>query len=506
MFPSDAALRREQHVRAGAAIGIAAAAIAIGGATSLQPHLAVAGAAAAMLVAGALIVPLAWLPGSALVLFLALPTAYLPLPLLLSRFFTPSVIVFAVWAIRVLVTRRNAQPTAFGKWWGRVALGLTCWLLLGSLTSLSTQRSIAWVIVFGFTVLAAGAAAIASGDETRQSFERAWLWSALVFGALGCMEGVTHWNPLASHYEIDGIVITQHWSVYRIETTLGHPLMNALVFATLAAGAGMIALTRPRPLSVAAALCSAGAVTFTASRAGALALVLGIGVGVVCVFFSRTTRPAWRIAAVLGLVLAAVGVWSSPVLRHREASKEGQVSSADRYGLTDAAWRIVQHDSYAGSGPGTSQRRLEQDEPKTLVLENSPLQLLVSTGVPGALALATLLAGATRTAIRRRRWEGAAALVAAVVVSSGFNGWDQVPVTLVMLGAAIVLALTGDAKHAGPRNGPSSVPATNVEKPGMKEGSCSALPMRRRSATPTPVVRRMSGSGDRFSESRRKKR
>jgi hypothetical protein len=369
------------------------------------------------------------------------------LPLLISRFFTPSVVVLGVWALRVLLARRDVRPTAFDRWWRVVALGLMCWLLVGSLTGLAPQRSLAWSIVFASVVLGAGAAANSSGGETRHAFERVWLWSALIFGLLGCVEGLTHWNPLAAHYEVDGTVITQHWSVYRIETTLGHPLMNALVFATLAAGAGMIALTRPKPLSVAAALCSAGAVVFTGSRAGALALVLGIGVGVLCVFFSRTTRPAWRVAAVLVVVLAGVGVWTSPVLQHREASKEGQVSSAYRYGLTDIAWRIVQQDSYTGSGPGTSQRRLEEDFSKTLVLENSPLQLLVSTGVPGVLAFAALLLGASWTAIRRRRWEGAAAVVAAVVVSSGFNGWDQVPVTLVMLGAALILALSGDATN-----------------------------------------------------------
>jgi hypothetical protein len=318
----------------------------------------------------------------------------------------------------------------------------------------------AWSIVLAATLLATGAAAASSDLETRRAFERAWLWLAVVFGLLGCIEGLTHWNPLASHYQVDGSVIRQHWSVYRIETTLGHPLMNALAFATLAAGAGMIALTRARPLSVAAALSSSGAVAFTGSRAGALALVLGIGVGVLCALFSRTTRPAWRMAAVVALALVSVGVWYAPVLRQREASKEGRVSSTYRYQLLDVAWRIVQNDSYVGSGPGTSQRRLEQDTPRTLVLEDSPLQVLVSLGIPGCLGFFTLLGTATWTAIRRQRWEGAAAVVAATVVSTGFNGWDQVPVTLVMVGAAVVLAL------AGGRSGGQNVEKVTLDSSG----------------------------------------
>lgn len=450
MSPSDVLSNPDERLRVVAGIAIGAAAIAVGGVASVNPRLAVAGAAATLLVTFALTVPCAWLPGCALALFLTLPTAYLPLPLLLGRFFTPSVVVLGVWAVRVLAANRHVRASAFGKWWRVVASGLACWLLLGSLSSLTPQRSAAWSLVLVAVVIAAGAAAESSGDETRHAFERSWVWSALVFGVIGCAEGLTHWNPLASHYEVNGSLITQHWSVYRIETTLGHPLMNALVFATLAAGAGMIALTRPRPLSVTAAVFSSGAVAFTGSRAGALALVLGIGVGVLSAFFSRTTRPGWRIAAVIALVVVGVGVWTSPVLRHREASKEGQMSSAYRTGLTSIAWTIVRHDSYVGSGPGTSQRRLEQDEPKTLVLENSPLQLLVSLGVPGVFAFGTLLAGATWTAIRRRRWEGAAALVAGTVVASGFNGWDQVPVTLVVLGAALVLALAGDRRAVRP--------------------------------------------------------
>jgi hypothetical protein len=420
----------------------------------------IAAAAAALLTTFALVVPAGWLPGCALALFLAVPTAYLPLPLLASHFFTPSVVVFGVWAARVLVGKPRSRNNPPVRWWRFVASALGCWLVVGSLTSLSPQRSMAWSIVLAATLLGTGAAAASSDLETRRAFERAWLWLAVVFGLLGCIEGLTHWNPLASHYQVDGSVIRQHWSVYRIETTLGHPLMNALAFATLAAGAGMIALTRARPLSVAAALSSSGAVAFTGSRAGALALVLGIGVGVLCALFSRTTRPAWRMAAVVALALVSVGVWYAPVLRQREASKEGRVSSTYRYQLLDVAWRIVQNDSYVGSGPGTSQRRLEQDAPRTLVLEDSPLQLLVSLGIPGCLGFFTLLGTATWTAIRRQRWEGAAAVVAATVVSTGFNGWDQVPVTLVMVGAAVVLAL------AGGRSGGQNVEKVTLDSSG----------------------------------------
>src|SRR5262249_18155523 len=161
-----------------------------------------------------------------------------------------------VWAMRVLMRRKYDRVTALGRWWRPVSSALACWLLFGSLTSLSPQRSLAWSVVFGSAFLAAGAAAESSEMKTRQAFERAWLWSALVFGALGCAEGLTHWNPLAPHYKIDGSAITQHWSVYRIETTLGHPLVNAMVFATLGAGAAMIALARPTRFSAAAALCS----------------------------------------------------------------------------------------------------------------------------------------------------------------------------------------------------------------------------------------------------------
>jgi hypothetical protein len=86
--------------------------------------------------------------------------------------------------------------------------------------------------------------------------------------------------------------------------------------------------------------------------------------------------------------------------------------------------------------------------------------VLVSLGIPGCLGFFTLLGTATWTAIRRQRWEGAAAVVAATVVSTGFNGWDQVPVTLVMVGAAVVLAL------AGGRSGGQNVEKVTLDSSG----------------------------------------
>ena len=214
-------------------------------------------------------------------------------------------------------------------------------------------------------------------------------------------EGVTQWNPLAAHYTVDGQPLVQKWAVYRVETTLGHPLVNAMFFATSAAVMTMLAIEKPTRWRVTAAMLSTSGLVFTASRTGVIGLSLGIGVALVAMTFSRRTHDrtqdhrdqpsSWR-----------------PHRRLSVSDPQGARSVSRSSGI-DA--RTVQRDTRLARGDpwrtGTSDP--DQAPPsaesigagRSLVLENSLLQLGVSTGLPGVAVLFVLLGAVAGTAVRR---------------------------------------------------------------------------------------------------------
>src|SRR5262249_50064731 len=144
---------------------------------------------------------------------------------------------------------------------------------------------------------------------------------------------------------------------------------------------------------------------------------------------------------------ALVVVFQSPILRERDRSAEAQASATYRSNVMRESLSVIRADGYLGSGPGTSQRRIDQSG-KPLVLENSLLQLRVSPGLPGVALLLVLLSAAAGTAVRRSRWDAFAGLIACVVAATGFNAWDAIPDTLALLGLVIVLALTPEKRLA----------------------------------------------------------
>jgi polysaccharide biosynthesis protein PslJ len=418
------------------AIGIS---VAAGAVLALAPTKV--DAALVLVCAGSLllIVPRSWLASVSLLLFLLVPVAYLNVPTI-SRYLSPLVVVLGVWAGRTFLAGREEHPSV-GSEWTWVSVALIAWLILRTATSIQPHRSAFWVIAFVISVPMVGSAARRTGAATRDALMTTWAWAGVVWGAIGCVEGVSHWNPLAVHYTVSGTPLRQIWSVYRIETTMGHPLLNALFFSTTAALMGVLAVTRPTLLRFSAATLSAVALAFTASRAGVLGLALGAAAAIVALLFSSSLSVGRKLAILSILAIAVIGIAEAPILKQRERSQEGLASAAYRQETVSDARAAMRRYAYLGSGPGTSQVLFSREglNPR---LESSALQILVSDGVPGMIGLALLVIYAGLASIRRRRWETLAALIAYLTCAAGFNAWDSNPETLGLLGLLLILALT----------------------------------------------------------------
>lgn len=380
------------------------------------------------------------LPAIALVTFALLPTPYLGISRLFGSFIAPAIVVLGVWEARVFArsaVRHRHVPLS----WLLLSVGAAALLVADSLLSSHLARSFAWTVTFMIAVPLAAIATMVSGPGPRILLLRAWTGLAIFLGLFALLEGTFHRNPLARAYVIDGQPLRQTWSVYRIETTLGHPLFNALFFAVTASvmlGLALQRFTLPRAI---AGILAAIAVVLTASRSGALAVAVGLGIALAGVAFARTTSVGKRLLVAGSVLIAVVAVSQASVLKQRDTSSEGQNSVAYRLQVVHDAVRLIEHGAVFGSGPATSQFQLA-DTGSSLTFENSMLQVGVSVGVPGLALIVGLLMAAMGVAFRLRRWEALGAVAAYVVCVSGFNVWDQIPESFALLGFALVAVFT----------------------------------------------------------------
>jgi hypothetical protein len=426
-------------------IWVAPASLAVGLSLVSAP-LRVLGMALALVgLAAAFLMPRTWLPGLALCAYALIPTAYLSLPQAFGRFLTPAVIVLFVWACRTLwdgLDERQPLP----RYWWLVSAAFCIWIVALTFESAHRMRSALWCVVVVATIVLGGGAA-ARSPHVRNTLLKTWTALAIVLGAAGTLEGVTHLNPLASHYEINGQAIRQVWSVYRIETTLGHPVANAMFFATTAAVMVVRAMVRPSMMRLAAALLSTSALTFTASRAGVLGLAIGVGVSLIALTVASSASLGRKILIAGALVAVVWGASQAPMLVKRESSSEGQASSVYRSQVLHTAFSVMRSGHYVGSGPGTSQDTVTEAG-GSLTIESSPLQLGISIGLPGLVLFALLVGFAGAAAIRAERWESVAGLIACVTGASAFNAWDSAPESLALLALVMLTCLASRREDA----------------------------------------------------------
>lgn len=416
----------------------------------LKAPALLAGIGALALLGACFMAPLSMLPAVAVLLWALVPTPYLPISPTIGRYMSPAIVVLAIWCVRIAAgskTRPIGSEIALPWLVGALAL----WLGYASLGSIDPVRSLIWstnaLIVLGVITVARRAT-----EETREYLLSAWALVSIGLGTFALAEWLTKYNPLAPYLVSDGKVIEQVWSVYRVETTIGFPLVNGLFFATSAAMFfGLCIRHRTARNYWAGAFATVG-LMLTVSRSATLGLVLGLTVTVLLLLLTAKGSGGRKMVAALVVLILAVGISQSPLLTQRDVSAEGQSSTAYRDVVVEVSSRIVEDDGYLGSGPGTSQDRIDKVTDR-LIVENSILQLVISTGIPGTSLFLCILVIACTIAVRQQRWEAVAGMLAYTTTSAGFNAWDSNPATLGLLGLLLILANPGGAARVSPKKG-----------------------------------------------------
>lgn len=435
MTPSAANVAsRTSHSSAGAVLLVAAVIPgAYGAALWSIPALAVGGVIG---VVALFLLPRNALPALALWVLVLFPIAYMSVPRMIGANLIPALLITAIWMIRMAMGDRMTLllRTPIRGW---IVAGPLLVLLFASATyTVDNARTVAWVAVFVICGLAPALLGQICVDDVWPTVRRTFAGIGLFLGILAASDYFLHFNPWRLLYSAD-----RSWSsAFRTSTSLGHPLTTALV-AGVALAVCVFPSTRYRQWPY--WICAAGAsvaLILTVSRSNVFAVGVSAIIGILSAHSGNgTSAKRGRIVPVLILATIFAAVAFSPLLSQRNASAEGQSSATYRTQLFDSAMSLVDERPLLGLGPGTSGVVYEAFSYDAL--ENSALQLMVSTGIPASLFFFVGLASVVVVAMRRSRPGAAAGIVAFSISAVGFNLIDSKPGFLVLIAPLIVCAV-----------------------------------------------------------------
>lgn len=404
-----------------------------------------------MLIICAVVVPVLWIvplrhmPSVGLAAFALVPVYYLPIPTI-NGGISPALVVLVVYALRAM----RGSTLLSGGWTGW-ALSVSCvWMALSTVYSTEWSASLLWLINFVFLV-AIPLLAAPSIEGTAHSLRRTWIGLSGVLGLFALVEFALRENPIFGSFYASGVTPLNVGSdVYRITTTLGHPLVNGAFFAMGSILAMHYALTRRSRTATVALATSVSGLILTFSRtsvaAGLAGLVLVTGIVLAATRFERVNKKV-----LIGSCLAVLIVFpvATTLLAERWGSAEARGSTVTRLLTIEAGVTLAERFEPLGAGPGRSdavKRDLGIGDPRRGI-ESSWIQVWVSLGSVGALVLALVVVTAVFSGFARSP-DAAVALIVYASVIATFNLIEAHRPALLLLGVLLVLCVDRSQKES----------------------------------------------------------
>lgn len=394
--------------------------------------LVFAGATALLVTSNSLIVVLS------LGVFIFIPVGYVDLPEWFGRYFTPTVLLLGLWTARLILVKRARVAGAHVS--GKLFVTFI-FAGLALLTSVSQtfDRSWRWTLVIGICWLLPALFAQTSKEDIWPALRSALAVAGILLGILAVLEVAVGFNPWMTTYLP---TYTQYvWSAPRARVSMGHPLtLMVIASAIFSVCLSWFGQRRSR-LAFLGMLFAGMATILTVSRSGVLAIGVGLVVGLVgqLLFGSaRAKRAAW-IVLILG-VLAVLIALQTPLLQSRNESGEGIASILYRTTVFNLAVTSIQNNPVFGLGPGSSAYVFINNYGQ--ILESSPLQLLVSTGIPMTALILGFIGWIFYVGAKRGRFDAISGFAAFLTAISGYNPLDSNPAIMALGGFFIIAVMT----------------------------------------------------------------
>lgn len=402
---------------------------------------------------GSVLLPRNVLPATALWMAVLLPLNFTGTPKVIGAFFTPAVIVVAVWLIRVAMAESATSLRVVRGW--SIVVPLAVLLAISTLVNMGgTQssiiipmeggRSFAWIGVLLICGVAPAMLGQTSRDDVLSPIQSAFAGIGIFLGSVALLEFVFNFNPWFSLYE--QYLQQTVWSVFRAMTSMGHPLATSTI-SSVALAVCLFPSGEARRLwywfGAGGALI---ALVLSVSRSGMYAIGLA---GLVGILAARSKSKRVLSKDKLGMLLIAAipfgAVALSPLLTQRSASSEGVDSANYRLDMSAKALRLIAERPLLGYGPGTSNWVFTETymgaHGGVARLENSFLQGFVSTGIPAAVLLFAGVIFLVSLAVRRARPSVAAGITAFFVSIAGYNALEADTALLAIIAPLIFLAV-----------------------------------------------------------------
>lgn len=381
-----------------------------------------------------LIVPIERLPALALIAFAVVPASLVPTALV-GRAFTPGTLVLAVWAVRVIMTRRPLRVPHPAVLW--CSIGLVVWSAAVSYLSAVPTTSLAWTISIGFAIVVP--VLFATPNETRE-LARTWLALGATLSIYAAIEAVIGRNVLFG--ALTGDTDVQHWSVYRAYASFGHPLLAGSFFvATFGLALGMWLTGTKRTGLLFTAVVSLIATFATISRGAIVSSVVVIALLLLLLLIRRGAGLPRVLGALAIVTAAAFAAVNTPRVVERLFSVEATRSNDARRSGIDVALSGAERYDWLGAGPAMSQRAVSGINYSAVQIESSYLQLLITVGIPGLLLLVTACALAGIAAVRAHQLGSFAALVGVAVSIGFYNAIDARWASHVLIGLTLAMCI-----------------------------------------------------------------
>jgi hypothetical protein len=373
------------------------------------------------------------LPALALILACVWPAASLSgYPALWGTRFTPAVVVLIIWAVK---QRKLLGEALIPRWLTGIVIALPIALFVVNLTFPGHVRSLGWITVaficLGLPLLLSPAGV---DKETREGLTNALLGLTWFLGLFGVVQAVLEWDTLGPLWTIQ-----QHWSVFRITTLLGHPLINGLFFAgTTVFWMAKSASNPTKYLPV--LVMSATALILTGSRSGLVAASAGAIVIVGWLIGTRTISAGRRYTLaglIFGSALLIFLLFQLGIISSRSGTEEGDSSAAVRSQLFSLVGTLHTNPIW---GAGAGQSAVLFTRVSILPLENGFLGNYVSMGWMGVAWISLSFIALAVGCIRGSNIGGAAMIVAMAVAGAGFPSWEHTPALLVLTSCAFLMS------------------------------------------------------------------
>jgi hypothetical protein len=404
-----------------------------------------------------ILLPLHILPTIGFSTFVLFPATYLPIPTH-NGALTPVLFIMLVFGARAIRERRPicVQPSTV------VLMVTLLWIVAAAIISVRRSTSLVWVV--NFAVLVAVPALFLPGwPEARDRVRSTWITFAGILGIYALIEFAISANPLFdSLYRASQTPLVQAWDVYRVTTTLGHPLVNGTFLSIgCVLGSGSL-LRRDRGWPIIATMFAGAGAFLTFSRGAVLALAVGVSIVLAAVVIATKTRVNRRAAIVIAAAIMMGGVFGGNLLAERASGQEAANSTATRLETFEAGEVLVHEYLPWGAGPGLAdnlKRELSVGDPRRGI-ESSWLQLLISIGIPGVAVIGLLILVAAGQVLRVQP-EICGGLIAYAIAISTYNLIEANIPALHLLGVLLALSVKRSKSLVSP-------PSTQLSRTGER--------------------------------------